>query len=70
MRQRRYVLYGGARGGKSQLLRWGSLLFLLEAAARLSGACVPCWREDYPSLYERQISKVQEEFPAGAWVST
>ena len=66
MRQRRYVLYGGARGGgKSRLLRWGSLLFLLEAAARgFRGVRIMLACEDYPSLYERQISKVQEEFPA------
>ena len=66
MRQRRYVLYGGARGGgKSRLLRWGSLLFLLEAAARgFRGVRTMLACEDYPSLYERQISKVQEEFPA------
>ena len=66
MRQRRYTLYGGARGGgKSRLLRWGSLLFLLEAAARgFRGVRTMLACEDYPSLYERQISKVQEEFPA------
>jgi len=61
----RYMLFGGARGpGKSYWLRWYALRFLLRSAAlgfrnmRLMLAC-----EDYPSLYERQISKVQTEFP-------
>ncbi len=62
----RYTLFGGARGpGKSYWLRWYAVRFLLMAAARgfrnmrMMLAC-----EDYPSLYERQISKVQTEFPA------
>lgn len=62
----RYMLFGGARGpGKSFWLRWWLVRYLLRCAAihgkrgvRTMLAC-----EDYPSLYERQISKVQTEFP-------
>jgi hypothetical protein len=62
----RYTLFGGSRGpGKSYWLRWWLVRFLILAAGqfgirnmRVMLAC-----EDYPSLYERQISKVQMEFP-------
>ena len=61
----RYTLFGGSRGpGKSFFLRWYSVRRLLRWAGqgfrnvRIMLAC-----EDYPSLYERQISKVQSEFP-------
>lgn len=60
-----YTLFGGARGpGKSYWLRWYCVRFLMRMAAlgfpngRVMLAC-----EDYPSLYERQISKVTTEFP-------
>ena len=62
----RYTLFGGSRGpGKSYWLRWYLLRFLMLAAAqghrnmRVMLAC-----EDYPSLRERQISKIEMEFPA------
>lgn len=62
----RYTLFGGARGpGKSYWLRWYSVGFLLAASRKgfvNMRAMLAC--EDYPSLYERQISKVQTEFPA------
>jgi hypothetical protein len=63
----RYTLFGGSRGpGKTYWLRWYLLRFLFIAAGehgirnmRVMLAC-----EDYPSLRERQISKIETEFPA------
>ena len=60
----KYTLFGGARGpGKSYWLRWYCLRFLLRcAAAGQRGVRVMLASEDYPSLYERQISKIEIEF--------
>ena len=62
----RYTLFGGSRGpGKSRWVRWYVVRRLLRWAAqghrnvRVMLAC-----EDYPSLYERQMSKMGTEFPA------
>lgn len=67
----RYLLYGGARGpGKSYWLRWYSLRFLLRCAERgLRGVRTMLACEDYPSLRDRQVSKIMVEFPAwlGEW---
>lgn len=61
----KYTLFGGSRGpGKSYWLRWWLVRFLLRQAAygnrgvRVMLAC-----ENYPSLYERQVSKMETEFP-------
>ena len=61
----KYTLFGGARGpGKSYWLRWYCLRFLLGCASKgLRNVRVMLASEDYPSLYERQISKVEIEFP-------
>lgn len=61
-----YTLFGGARGpGKSYWLRWYAVRFLLKMAGRgFRNGRVMLACEDYPSLYERQISKVTTEFPA------
>lgn len=62
----RFTLYGGSRGpGKSYWLRWRLVRDLLRWAkhghysVRVMLAC-----EDYPSLLDRQISKILTEFPA------
>ena len=61
----RFTLFGGSRGpGKSYWLRWYSLMWLLKIAAKgLRNVRVMLACEDYPSLYERQISKIMTEFP-------
>ncbi len=67
----KYVLYGGAMGGgKSYWLRWMDLKFLLHFARDLGirGVRVGLFCEDYPSLKDRQISKIQYEFPP--WLGT
>lgn len=66
----KYTLFGGSRGpGKSYWLRWWLVRFLLrQAAAGRRGVRAMLGCEDYPSLYERQVSKVQVEFPA--WLGT
>lgn len=60
-----YTLFGGARGpGKSYWLRWYCVRFLFRMAAQgFPGGRAMLACEDYPSLYERQISKVTTEFP-------
>lgn len=61
-----YTLFGGSRGpGKSFWLRWGLVRLLLRyAAAGFAGVRVMLASEDYPSLYDRQMSKIEMEFPA------
>jgi phage terminase large subunit len=61
----RYVLYGGARGGgKSKLLRWGLLYRLLRWAREgHKNVRVGLFCEDYPTLRDRQINKINIEFP-------
>lgn len=61
-----YTLFGGSRGpGKSFWLRWYLVRFLLGAAAQgFRGMRVMLASEDYPSLHERHVTKIQAEFPA------
>lgn len=63
----KFLLYGGALGGgKSFFLRWWSLR-RLYTLARVFGVRQPVGMlacEDYPSLKDRQLSKISREFPA------
>lgn len=61
----KYFLYGGAMGGgKSYFLRWTLLRLLLQWAAEgHKNVAVGLFCEDYPSLKDRQISKIAKEFP-------
>jgi phage terminase large subunit len=62
----RFVLYGGAMGGgKSYILRWWLVCYLYDLHLQgIDGAQVGLFCEDYPALEDRQISKIEREFPA------
>lgn len=66
----KYPLYGGAKGGgKSHILRWGLVRKLLHWAKEgHRGVRVGLFCEDYPALKDRQITKINKEFPK--WLGT
>lgn len=62
----KYILYGGAMGGgKSYILRWGALSYALWLYLRTGIRNIPVglFSEDYPTLKDRQISRIEREFP-------
>jgi len=52
-------------GGKSYLLRWGALAYLLYLHLKTGIRDIPVglFSEDYPTLKDRQISRIEREFP-------
>jgi len=61
-----YLLYGGAgSGGKSFFLRWWCLRQLLKryGDTGIKGLRVGLFSVDYPTLGDRQISRIAREFP-------
>jgi len=61
----KYTLFGGSRGpGKSFWIRWYLLDFIMECRRKgLMNVKVGLFCEDYPSLIDRQVSKINIEFP-------
>jgi len=65
LRSKRFVMYGGARGGgKSYLLRWWLVQVMLELHKKgINKPHVFLGCESYPVLADRQISKINIEMP-------
>jgi phage terminase large subunit len=62
----KYILYGGCLGGgKSYLLRWWAVRYLMWTffVKKLTYVQVMLACEDYPSLKDRQLTKIEREFP-------
>lgn len=62
----KYELYGGAAaGGKSYFLRWAALGLALYFWQKyhIKGIPIGLFSEDYPTLKDRQISRIKKEFP-------
>ena len=67
----KYLLYGGAMGGgKSYWLRWETAWWLSKLTRKygVTGIVGGLFCEDYPSLKDRQVSKIAKEFPE--WLGT
>ena len=63
--QIKFLLYGGALGGgKSYFLRWYGVRRLMDLGAQGYKNCTAMLAcEDYPTLKDRQLSKIPREFP-------
>src|SRR5271169_3247226 len=61
----KYLLYGGAMGGgKSYFLRWAALGLCMHYSLSVGRpVSVGLFSEDYPTLEDRQITKILTEFP-------
>ena len=62
----KYLLYGGAAGGgKSYFLRWAALGLSLYYAKiyNVKGIQIGLFSEDYPTLRDRQLIRIEREFP-------
>jgi len=61
----KYFLYGGAKGGgKSRWERWELLKLLLKAFnLGFTNVKAGLFCEDYPTLLDRQVNKIEAEFP-------
>lgn len=72
----RFTLYGGARGGgKSYILRWLAICLLLYWAGQgHRNVRVGIFCEDYPSLWDRQLSRAEADYARipglGRWNKT
>ena len=67
----KYTLFGGSAGpGKSYWLRWYAIRTLIKWGKEynLRGIRAAMFCEDYPTLKDRQISKMEVEFPS--WLGT
>jgi hypothetical protein len=66
----KYPFYGGAKGGgKSYILRWGLIRKLVKWAKQgIPRVRVALFCENYPALKDRQITKMETEFPD--WLGT
>lgn len=67
----KFTLYGGAMGGgKSYWLRWYAIRWLIRMYQihNLQGVVGAIFCEDYPSLKDRQITKLEMEIPP--WLGT
>lgn len=64
--QTKYLLYGGSMGpGKSYTLRWSAVGFAMYIYGKYGIKDLPVglFSQDYPTLRDRQISKISMEFP-------
>lgn len=67
----KFTLYGGAMGGgKSYFLRWVSLYLLIKwfQEYQIEGIRIGLFCEDYPTLKDRHLNKLEYEFPG--WMGT